>query len=220
MREQAVEPRGIHLAAHPLAVDVQVVDAGQPRKPHRRPVELGSDGGPGQVPELGEGAALHRPAVADDGNPVAQGLHLGEYVAGEEHGPSASPLLLHAPAEGGLHQGVEARGGLVQEEQLGVGGERRHERHLLAVPLGVGAGLLPRVELEALQKLGATLFVEPSPHAPEEVYYLPAREAGPERHVSGHVGQTPVQGDRIAPGVATEQARLAGVLADQTEQNA
>jgi hypothetical protein len=87
------------------------------------------------VPELGEGAALHRPAIADDGDPVAERLHLGEYVAGEEDGPPATLFLLHAPPEGGLHQRVEAGGGPVEEQQLGVGGERSDQGHLLAVSL-------------------------------------------------------------------------------------
>jgi hypothetical protein len=49
----------------------------------------GPDGSICHMPEIGERAALHRLAVADDGAPVAQGLDLGEDVAREEHGPPA-----------------------------------------------------------------------------------------------------------------------------------
>src|SRR5215212_9194162 len=80
----------------------------------------------------------------------------------------------------------------------------------------LGTGLLPRVELEALQKLGKTVPVEPAPHASDEIYSLPAREARPQRHVAGDVSQAPVQLNRLAPGVAAKQPRLTGVLADQT----
>src|SRR5215203_4686194 len=100
------------------------------------------------MPEIGERATLYRLPVPDYGDPVAQGLDLGEDVAREEHGPPAPLLFLYAPAKDCLHQGIQARGWLVQQEQLGVGGECRHKCHLLTVAFGVGTGLLPRVELE------------------------------------------------------------------------
>jgi O-methyltransferase involved in polyketide biosynthesis len=72
-------------------------------------------------------------------------------VAGEEHGAPRPPLLVDAFAEDLLHQGIQARRGLVEHEQLDVGGQRGDERHLLAVALGVRAALLRRVEVEALE---------------------------------------------------------------------
>ena len=59
-----------------------------------------------------------------------------------------------------LHQRVEARRRLVQEVELDVGGERRHQRDLLPVALRVGAALLRRIELEPLQQLGAASRIE------------------------------------------------------------
>src|SRR5215204_4039523 len=187
-----------------MVLDVQIVHPRQFFQPYRCPGQLCRDRGPAEMPEIGESSALHRLSVADDGDPVAQGLHLREDMTAEKYGPPAFPFLLYAPAEGSLHQGIEARGWLVQQEQLGVGRECRHQGHLLAVSLGVGTGLLARVELEALQKLGATPFVEPAPHASEKVYYFPAREAWPQRHVPRHVCQASVKRDRVAPGISTE----------------
>jgi hypothetical protein len=60
------------------------------------------------------------------------------------------PPSLDALAEDLLHQRVQARGRLVEDEQLDVGRERRDQRHLLPVALGVGAAFLRRVEVEPL----------------------------------------------------------------------
>jgi hypothetical protein len=66
--------------------------------------------------------------------------------------------LRDAVLELGLHQWVETRGGLVQHEQLDVGGQRRDQRDLLPVALAIGASLLGRVELETLQQVGLARF--------------------------------------------------------------
>jgi hypothetical protein len=84
----------------------------------------------------------------------------------------------------------------------------------------VGAGLLFRVKLEALQEVGAAFRVEAAPHPSQKIYDLSPGEVGPQRHVAGDVRQASVQRDRLAPRVAAEQPDLAGVLADQAEQDA
>ena len=70
--------------------------------------------------------------------------------------------LLDALLEDRLLQRVEAGGRLVEQEQLDVRGERRDQRDLLPVALRVGAALLGRVELEALEQLRAPRRVEPA----------------------------------------------------------
>jgi hypothetical protein len=77
------------------------------------------------VAQVRKRSRLHGAALPDDGDPVAQRLDLGEDVAGQQDGPPALALFLDAVAEDRLHQRVETRGGLVQQEQLDVGGERR-----------------------------------------------------------------------------------------------
>ena len=125
-----------------------------------------------------------------------------------------------ALAEHRVHQRVEARGRLVEQQQLDVGGERGDQRDLLPVALGVGARLLGRVELEALQELGAALLVEAAAQPAEQVDHLAAGEVRPQRHLAGHVGQAAVQPLHVAPGIAAEQPRHAGVGAQQAEQDA
>src|SRR5215216_4789000 len=147
------------------------------------------------MPEIGERATLYRLPVPDYGDPVAQGLDLGEDVAREEHGPPAPLLFLYAPAK-----------------------ECRHKCHLLTVAFGVGTGLLPRVELETLQEVGAAFRIEPAPHTSDEIDYFPTHEPRPECDVSWYIGETAVQYDSVAPGVAAQKPCLPGVLADQAEQ--
>ena len=62
-------------------------------------VDLGRDRGPGQVAHLVERPALHGAAAADDRDPVAELLDLGEDVAREQHG-AAVGLALRAGAPG------------------------------------------------------------------------------------------------------------------------
>ena len=165
----------------------------------------------GQVAQLGQRPGLDRPARADDRHPVAQGLDLGEDVAREQHRPPVLARLLDAGLEDGLLERVEPRGRLVEHEQLGVGGERGDERHLLAVALRVRAALLGRVELEALEQLRPPLRVEPAAERAEQVDRLAAGERRPQVHVTGHVGEPAVQRDGVVPRVAAEQPGVARV---------
>ena len=110
-------------------------------QPGRPAGQLGRDRGAGQVAQLGQRAGLDRPPVADDADPVAQRLDLGQDVAGQQHGaarrraPRGCTSLEHR-----LHQRVEAGGRLVEEQQLDVGGQRGDEGDLLPVALRVGRG--------------------------------------------------------------------------------
>ncbi|NYD44421.1 hypothetical protein BJY14_000404 [Actinomadura luteofluorescens] len=74
------------------------------------------------------------PALADDGDPVGDGLHLAHDVAGHEHGLPGVAGLGHHLQEHLLHQGVQAGGGLVQDQQFGVVHERLDQADLLQCP--------------------------------------------------------------------------------------
>jgi hypothetical protein len=53
----------------------------------------------------------------------------------------------------------------------------------------------------------------------EQVDDLAAGQAGPQRHVAGHVGQPPVQRGGIPPRVAAEQPDGSGAGPQQAEQH-
>lgn len=78
MAHHGAEVGGVHLTAHPVAGDLEVVDAWEIGQAERYGSHLGVDRGPGQVAQLRQRAALHDAAVADDADPVAQGLYLGQ----------------------------------------------------------------------------------------------------------------------------------------------
>ncbi len=115
--------------------------------------------------------------------------------------------------------GSRPGGRLVEDEQLDVGGERGDEGDLLPVALGVGPALLARVEVEALQQLGAAPGVEAAAEPAEQVDDLAAGQVGPQRDVAGHVREAAVQFRGVAPRVAAEQPGGAGVGAQQPEQD-
>jgi hypothetical protein len=90
-------------------------------------------------------------------------------VARQQHRAAGLPGLLDRLAEDGLHEWVEPGRGLVEQEQLDVGGQRGDQRDLLPVALGVGAPLLRRIQLEPLEQLLPALGVQTAPEPAEQV---------------------------------------------------
>ena len=183
------------------------------------------DLGAGEVTELGERARLDRDARADDAHPVAEVLDLGEDVARQQHGGAVAEQGRDLASEHRLHERVEARGGLVEDVEVGGRRERGDERDLLPVALRVGAALLRRVELEDLDEVLAArgvgvLVGRAAAQAREQVDGLAAREIRPEADIAGHVRDAPVQLDGVAPRVAAEDGRAAAARADEAEQHA
>ena len=68
--------------------------------------------------------------------------------------------LLYAGLKSLFHQRVQARRGLVEDVELGVGGEGRDDRDLLPVSLRIGASLLVGIEFEPLDQLVAAPNVD------------------------------------------------------------
>jgi hypothetical protein len=218
--QRRVQRLGVDVEADPAVLPAQIVHAGQVGQPLRPADQLGLDGGTGQVAQVGERAGLHGPTVTDDGEPVAQRLDLGQDVAGQQHGAAAAALLLPDDlTEHLLHQRVQARGRLVQQQQLHIRGRRGDQRHLLPVTLGVRAPLLAGVQVEALQQLGAAPRVQPAAQPAEQVDHLATGQARPQRDVPGDVGQPPVQRGRVGPRVAAEQPRGTGIRPHQAQQH-
>lgn len=170
--------------------------------------------------QVAQRARLDRAAVADDADAVAQGLDLGEDVARQQHRAALLAFLLDDLLEGGLHERVEAGGRFVEHEQVHAGREGGDDGDLLPVALRIGAALLLRVEVEALDQVRAAAFVEPAAQAAEQVDHLAAGQVGPEVDVPGHVGEAAVECRRVAPGVAAEQADVPGVGPQEAEQDA
>ena len=186
----------------------------------------GVDAGAQQGTDVVQGAVLHGASGTDNGDGVTEGLHLGQDVAGEQDGGALFCGLDHALAEDLLHEGVQAGGGLVEDEEvhrLAQGGDKGD---LLPVALGVGAHLLARVQVETLNERGATsgdlLALGPgaSSERGEGLQGLAPGERGPQGDVAGHVGQALVEGDGVVPGVGAEEAGPAAVGADHAQQDA
>ncbi len=90
--------------------------------------------------ELGQRADRREVAVREDTDPVTHRLDLREEVTGEEHRRAGLGLGLYQVAHLRHPLGVEATGGLVEHEQVGVADQRRRERQALAHSLRVLPG--------------------------------------------------------------------------------
>ena len=168
--------------------------------------------------------------VADDRDPVGERLHLGEDVAGEQHGAPGGLGLVDDLLEDSFHERIQPSGGLIQQKQIDLRGQGCDQRDLLAVPLGIGPGLLPRVQVEAFDQLIPMRRIEGAAAAgtaagtaaqpQEHIDGLAAGEVGPELDVAGDIGQATVKLHRVPPRIAAEELDGPGVRAQQSQQHA
>ena len=106
----------------------------------------------GEVAQRFGAVDLDEPAVADDRDAVAGPLDLGQDVARQEDRPALGLRLADERVERLLDQRVQARGGLVEDQQLRPVLERDHEPDLLLVALRVLLELARGVDVEALDQ--------------------------------------------------------------------
>ena len=106
----------------------------------------------GEVAQGVDAVDLGEPAVADDRDPVAGPLDLGQDVARQEDRPAVGHRLADELEERLLDERVETRRRLVEDQQLGSVLERDDEPDLLLVALGVLLEPARRVEVEAFDQ--------------------------------------------------------------------
>ena len=125
---------GLGVDQPPIAVDGVQRQAGSVKR-GVEPVEVvGFDEGPGLGQQFGAGALCLDPSVADDDHPVGDGLDLGQQVRGEQHGAAAVGEVAQQSPHPAHPLGIEAVGGLVEDQDLGVAEQRVGEAEALAHP--------------------------------------------------------------------------------------
>ena len=88
--------------------------------------------------EVDEGPAARHRAVLEDGDPAADRLHLGEQMRAHQDGLSARLELVQDLRELAARERVEARGRLVEDEQVRVVEQCLEEAEPLERSLGIG----------------------------------------------------------------------------------
>ena len=145
---------------------------------------------------------------ADDADPVAQPLDLGQDVAAQQHGVAVVAESVDVLLEDGLHQRVEARGRLVEHEQLDVARTARRPAPPSAGCPWSSCGPSWSGRARTARSARRARFSSSPPRSrPEQVDRLAAGEVGPQVHVAGHVGEPAVQGGRVG---ATGRRRAGG----------
>jgi hypothetical protein len=98
------------------------------------------------------GPLVDHPSGVDDDHPVGQ-AERGAAVGDDQRGPTP-----HQLAEGGvdllLGLGVDRRGGVVQDEDAGIGEQGPGERHPLALPARQAEAALPHDRVVAIGQVG------------------------------------------------------------------
>ena len=108
------------------------------------------DGGIGEATGDGLERALGaQPPVGDDHHVVDGLCHFGQQVGGDQHGLALSGQVAHEVAEPGDPLGVQAVGGLVEDEDARVADQRAGQFEALAHAEGEAADLALGVTLQA-----------------------------------------------------------------------
>lgn len=92
---------------------------------------------------------------ADDPDPVAQVLHLGQLVRRDEDRPALLAGFLAEALEFELDEWIEAGRGLVEDQQFGPDHEGRYQAHLLLVAARQALDAFGGVQFEAFDQLVA-----------------------------------------------------------------
>ena len=166
----------------------------------------------------------HDPAVVEHGDPVGELVGLVEVLRGEEDGDAAGDEIAdHLPHRVTAAR-VQARGRLVEEDQLRVAHERHRQVEPAAHAAGVGGGrpVGGVAEVEAVEQLGGA----PAARGAAEVVQVghqdqvlaPGEQVVDGRELPGHADRgahaVGVGGDVVAG-----DGQLAGVGADQRRED-
>ena len=157
------------LEPQPVVADVLDRDAGKRRHRRCRAVEGDLDGLAAQMPQLGQGALVDEPSVPQDAHPIAERFDFAQDVRREQDRLATGLGLLGAVTEFHLHQWVEAAGRLVEDQQIGPGGQRGNQLNLLPVSLRQRADFLARIEFEAGDQLVAICLIDTTVQPGEEM---------------------------------------------------
>ena len=114
---------------------------------------------------------------------------------------------------------IQAHRGLVEDEKVGPDHQGGDQDDLLVVPLGIGAHLLGRIEVELVDQLVPVDLVEVAMDAPEQRQGLRSGQRRPQVRLAGHEGHATVRLDGLAVTVETEDRPAAlGRLAQPEEK--
>ncbi len=139
--------------------------------------------------------------VPDDPDPVGDPLHLGERVAGQEHGSALAGHLPHHGLELPLHQWVKAGAGLVHDQTAsGRFMNACDQPHLLPVARGQVTDLLVELGTEPVGQLVDVGPVHPAAQVREVGQGVLAGEVRVERQVGGQVADVPADLHRLVRG--------------------
>ena len=150
-------------------MDAHVADAGQARERVRRDGAAEVDLEAAQRPllEIGDRLDREQATLSDDADPVAQVLHLGQLMRRDEDGAALGAGLLAEVLELELDEGIQARGGLVEDDQVRPDYEGSDETDLLLVSARQALDALGRIELEALDQPVAVDGVDRAVEVPQ-----------------------------------------------------
>ena len=143
-----------------------------------RPGERELDLVVGEVAQRLDPVDLDQPAFADDRDAVAGSLDLAQDVARQEDRPALGLRLADERVERLLDERVEARGRLVEDEQLGPVLERDDEADLLLVALRVLPEPARWVDVEALDERRLVGLVDAAPQVREVARASDRRSGG------------------------------------------
>ena len=171
----------------------------------------------GEVAQALDAVHLDELAVADDRDAIAGPLDLGQDVAREEDRPALGLRLADEGVERLLDERIQARGRLVEDQQLRPVLERDDEADLLLVALRVLLELARRVDLEALDERRLVGRVDAAAQVGEVAQRLAAGQAVVQRELARDVADAPMDRDRVDGRLDAEHEGPAAGRPDEVE---
>ena len=161
----------------------------------------------------------NKASLADDANAVADSLHLGHDVRGKEDRTSLRPGLADEPVEFLLHEGVEADGGLIENEQLGFIHESLDKAYLLPVAVGEGLDTLRKVIVKPFGHFTHVLPVYAAAEMADKLEQLGSGKIIIDLQFAGEVTDAAPDFQMFPGDVESEDTDIAATGKDEMEEN-
>ena len=129
-------------------------------------------------------------------------------------------ILLDAHPELGLHQRIEPSSRLVENQEFDVEARAATRATFWRFPLEYVRPFLVGSRSKRWSSCSFLADIEPAAKPTQQVDHLATGQVGPQRHVTRHVGESPMEFGGVGPGITAEQTGGSAVGPNEAEKYA
>ena len=169
-------------------------------------------------PQVLHGILTDETSVFDQADAICHSLHFVEFVGREKDRPAGSRRLPEQLFELVLHQGVEARGRLIEDEKRGLVHEGHQDSDLLAVTFGEVPDAAAEIQVEPVCKVVGANGVGQIASSSHPLQLVADSRASDEGQLARQVTDEAMYGQTVAVGVESEQSGTSCCRALEVEE--